>query len=162
EENCEQLCATCDFSCWKLCSSDDDCVGYADSAGNPLSCSSCPGGVCNSGFKACDIDHSSGAGGGVYDCSAQGDVCSCTASSAANDTKCDDTSFTDAICCADSGWPSSGTCACRPSANCVQQANGNCSCSYENTTSSVVDSCSATGSMKTCCTGSTGCYCWGG
>lgn len=61
---CERTCATCDYGCYKNCSTDEECTGSCDSSGNPLMCSSCPSGVCNAGFSACDINRSSGGSGG--------------------------------------------------------------------------------------------------
>jgi hypothetical protein len=52
---CERTCATCSYACFVECSTDAQCAGSCDSAGNPLICSSCPNGVCNAGFSACDI-----------------------------------------------------------------------------------------------------------
>lgn len=52
---CERVCATCDYACWVECSTNSQCAGSCDSAGNPLTCSTCPNGVCNAGFSACDI-----------------------------------------------------------------------------------------------------------
>ena len=50
---CERVCATCDYYCARNCSTDAQCAGLTDSSGNPLTCSSCPEGVCNAGFSAC-------------------------------------------------------------------------------------------------------------
>lgn len=37
---CEQPCATCDYGCYKDCSSDADCAGFCASDGSPLKCTS--------------------------------------------------------------------------------------------------------------------------
>jgi hypothetical protein len=51
---CERVCATCDYACLRNCSTDAQCTDLLDSEGNALTCSSCPQGVCNAGFSACD------------------------------------------------------------------------------------------------------------
>jgi hypothetical protein len=52
--SCQHVCATCDYACLRNCSADSQCSDLTDSSGAPLVCSTCPQGVCNAGFSACD------------------------------------------------------------------------------------------------------------
>src|SRR5947207_3004009 len=58
-----------------------------------------------------DGSSSSAPSKGTY-CSQSKGRCSCYASSSSNDVRCSTTLLAGAVCCADPGWPSQGSCEC--------------------------------------------------
>jgi hypothetical protein len=64
-------------------------------------------------------------------CAGAGSGCQCAVGpvTAANSFKCDTNAFPDSACCADSGWPASGSCACGP-LRCMTGGGFVCYCAY--------------------------------
>ena len=47
-------------------------------------------------------------------CTTAYEGCSCTNSTSPNDFECSEGAFPETVCCAQTGWPDSGTCQCKP------------------------------------------------
>jgi hypothetical protein len=89
--------------------------------------------------------------------------CSCTVGNMLSTFQCDESTIANTVCCATTGWPKSGSCACDPAPLpvCTQHADGGCECFNGNDagpTDTVVSVCQST--LSGCCIDSNNrCHC---
>lgn len=84
--------------------------------------------------------------------------CSCTLGTAGNTQSCNTSFFAPSVCCASSGWPTSGGCACG-GVQCEASSDGmSCSCVFDTTVTNPV-TCDGI-DYGTCCIGPGGCSCY--